>query len=71
VLLAGGGVQGGVLVGSSDKTGSYPASQPKRPDDIMATVYHALGFDPETTIRDQLGRPMPIADGEPIRQLFG
>jgi hypothetical protein len=71
VLLAGGGVQGGVLVGSSDKTGSYPASDPQRPDDIMATVYHALGFDPETSIRDQLGRPMPIADGQPIRELFG
>jgi uncharacterized protein (DUF1501 family) len=71
VLLAGGGVRGGVLVGSSDKTGSYPASNPKRPDDIMATVYHVLGFDPETVIRDQLGRPMPIAEGRPIRELLG
>jgi hypothetical protein len=70
VLFAGGGVRGGVLVGSSDKTGSYPASHPKRPDDIMATVYHALGFEPETMIRDQLGRPMPIAEGKPIRELL-
>ena len=70
VLLAGGGIRGGRLVGSSDKTGAYPLSEPKTPDDVMATVYHALGFDPETIIRDQLNRPMPIADGRPIAALF-
>ncbi|MEX2560814.1 MAG: DUF1501 domain-containing protein, partial [Pirellulales bacterium] len=70
VLFAGGGVQGGVLVGASDKTGSYPLSDPKKPDDIMATVYHLLGFDPATIIHDQLDRPMPIADGEVIHALL-
>lgn len=70
VLLAGGGVRGGMLVGSSDKTGAYPLSDPKTPDDVMATVYHALGFDPDTIIHDQLNRPMPIADGRPIAALF-
>lgn len=70
VLMAGGGVRGGVLVGSSDKTGAYPLSDPKTPDDVMATVYHALGFDSDTIIHDQLNRPMPIADGRPIKVLF-
>jgi hypothetical protein len=70
VLLAGGGIQGGVLVGSSDKSGAYPLTDPKTPDDVMATVYQALGFSPETLIRDQLERPMPIADGRPISALF-
>jgi hypothetical protein len=70
VLLAGGGIRGGVLVGSSDKTGAYPLTEPKTPDDIMATVYEAMGFDPDTIVRDQLGRPMPIADGRPIASLF-
>ncbi|MEX0710993.1 MAG: DUF1501 domain-containing protein, partial [Pirellulales bacterium] len=63
-------VQGGVLVGASDKTGSYPLSDPKKPDDVMATVYHLLGFDPATIIHDQLDRPMPIADGEVIHSLL-
>lgn len=69
VLLAGGGVRGGALVGSSDRTGAYPLSDPKKPDDIMATLYHLLGFDPRTIIHDQLGRPVPIADGELIAEL--
>lgn len=71
VLMAGGGVQGGAVVGRSDKTGAYPLSDPYKPDNVMATVYHALGLDPRTIIYDQLGRPMPIADGEPIHPLFG
>lgn len=70
VLMAGGGVRGGVLVGSSDKTGAYPLTGPHKPDDVMATVYHCLGLDPATMIHDQLNRPMPIADGEPIRALL-
>jgi hypothetical protein len=41
-----------------------------RPDDITATVFHALGLDPATEIRDQLARPMPISAGQPIRALF-
>lgn len=69
VLLAGGGVRGGALVGSSDKTGAYPLSDPKKPDDVMATVYHLLGFNPRTIVHDQLRRPVPIADGEFIAEL--
>lgn len=70
VLMAGGGVQGGRVYGASDPTGSYPKEQPCKPDDLMATLFHALGFDPETTIRDQLGRPVPIAAGKPLLPLF-
>ena len=70
VLMAGGGIRGGVLVGSSDKIGAYPLTDPHKPDDVMATVYHCLGFDPATIIRDQLNRPMPIADGSPIAALL-
>jgi hypothetical protein len=70
VLMAGGGVQGGQIVGASDASGAYPASDPLRPDDVTATVYHALGLDPETVVHDQLKRPMPISDGKPIAALF-
>jgi len=70
VLLAGGGACGGRLIGTSDRNGAYPLSEPHRPDDVMASVFWALGLDPKTIIHDQLGRPMPIADGEPIQGLF-
>jgi hypothetical protein len=71
VLLAGGGVRGGTVYGASDPTGAYPKDSPCRPDDLTATLFHALGFDPETVIRDQLGRPVPIAAGSPLLPLFG
>ena len=70
VLMAGGGIQGGREYGTSDRTGAYPDSNPTSPGDITATVFHALGLDPETIIHDQLKRPMPIADGRPILPLF-
>src|SRR6266849_4822903 len=66
VLMAGGGIRGGQVYGASDPSGGYPKDNPVRPDDITASVFHALGFDPETVIQDQLGRPMPIAAGQPI-----
>ena len=69
--MAGGGIRGGQVYGASDPSGAYPKDNPVRPDDITATVFHALGFDPETTIQDQLGRPMAIAAGQPIAPLFG
>jgi hypothetical protein len=71
VLMAGGGIRGGQVYGSSDVSGAYPKDNPARPDEISATVFHALGLNPQTTIYDQLGRPMPISAGKPIGRLFG
>lgn len=71
VLLAGGGVRPGMVYGASDAGGAYPSDSPARPDDITATVFHALGFDPATIIHDQLHRPMPISAGKPLLPLFG
>jgi hypothetical protein len=70
-LFAGGGIRGGSVYGSSDKQGGRPATDPVRPDDLAATMYHALGLDPATEFVDALGRPLPIADGKPIREIFG
>lgn len=70
VLMAGGGIRGGATYGASDSTGAFPKDDPCRPDDITATVFHAVGLDPATEIRDQLGRPMPISTGTPIRPLI-
>jgi hypothetical protein len=71
VLMAGGGIRGGQVYGASDAIGARPVDRPLRPDDITATLFHALGLDPETIIFDQLHRPMPISAGQPIRALFG
>jgi hypothetical protein len=71
VVMAGGGVRGGTTYGASDSSGAFPKDDPCRPDDITATVFHVLGLDPATEIRDQLGRPMPISAGAPLRPLFG
>jgi uncharacterized protein (DUF1501 family) len=70
-LLAGGGVRGGAIHGSSDKNGAYPNTDPAKPDDIAATVYWALGIDPATEVYDTLNRPLPIASGTPLTALFG
>jgi uncharacterized protein (DUF1501 family) len=70
VLFAGGGVRGGNLVGASDRTCAFPAELPVAPADVVATIYHALGLQPHTTMVDPLGRPMAISEGRAISQLF-
>jgi len=69
-ILAGGGIKGGVLHGTSDRYAAYPATNPVSPTDIVATVYHCLGVDPQMTIRDKLNRPMALCEGEPIRAIL-
>ncbi|HEV3121090.1 MAG TPA: DUF1501 domain-containing protein [Isosphaeraceae bacterium] len=71
VLMAGGGIRGGAIWGSSDRIGAYPASLPVQPDDIAATMFWALGIDPATEVYDTLGRPLAIAAGKPLTTLFG
>jgi hypothetical protein len=69
-VLAGAGIQGGAIYGASDKIGAHPANNPVSPADLTATMYYALGIDPTTEIHDPAGRPLKIADGTPLRQLF-
>jgi hypothetical protein len=70
VLLAGGGVKRGFVYGASDKTGSFPARDPMKPDDLAATMFYLLGIDPRTEVRDPLDRPHLIAGGRPITGVF-
>jgi uncharacterized protein (DUF1501 family) len=70
-LLGGAGITPGAVFGSSDRIGAYPATEPTRPDDIAATIFWALGIDPTTEVIDTLGRPLPIAAGRPITEVFG
>ena len=71
VVMAGGGLRGGTVYGSSDRIGAHPATEPVRPDDLSATVFHALGIDPHAAVYDTLDRPLPISTGKPILDLFG
>ncbi len=70
VLLAGGGITPGAIYGSSDRLGAYPATDPVTPDDIAATIFWALGIDPDSEFNDTLNRPLKIATGSPIKALF-
>jgi len=71
VMMAGGGIVGGSVYGKSDAQVPYPAADPVRPDDIAATLYWALGIDPETEVTDTQSRPLPISSGHATAQLFG
>jgi hypothetical protein len=70
-LLAGGGVRGGQVYGASDRTGAFPRDNPVAPEDLLATVYEALGVPPESEIRDRENRPYRICEGRPVTALFG
>jgi hypothetical protein len=69
ILLAGGGVPGGAVVGSSDKIGAYPATDPQKPENLAATIYQALGLPREITWEDMKGRPHYLYDGDAIKGL--
>ncbi len=70
-LLAGGGVRGGVVYGSSDRYGAYPQKQPVHPYDLVATIYHALGIERRTQYRDTLDRQRQLVEhGGPVLGLF-
>jgi hypothetical protein len=70
VLLAGGGIRGGQVHGSSDRIGAYPATDPVDPTDIHATMFHCLGLDPERTMYDALRRPFPLSTGRVLTTLM-
>jgi hypothetical protein len=69
--IAGGGVQGGRVVGASDEKGAYPKDNAKDPQDVLATMYHHLGVDPHAEYVDRAGRPLPVLPfGKRIDELF-
>jgi hypothetical protein len=69
--VAGGGIKGGRVVGSSDDKGAEPADNPKTPQDVLATVYRHLGVDTQAQYVDHSGRPHPVLpSGSPIDELF-
>jgi uncharacterized protein DUF1501 len=69
VFLAGGGVKGGTVIGSTDRQGAYPATDPQTPENLAATIYSALGIPKATMWPDSEGRPHHVYYGDPIRGL--
>jgi hypothetical protein len=63
VFLAGGGIRGGQVYGSSDAHGAFPKNNPCTPADVHATIFQSLGISPLAELRDPLNRPFPISDG--------
>lgn len=73
VLLAGGGIQGGRIIGQTDKTGGNPKDRPVHVHEVYATMYRNIGIDAnKITINDLNGRPRYLVDDnrQPIRELF-
>ena len=69
VALAGGGIRGGMVHGSSDRVGGYPSEGKVKPQDLTATALHCLGYPAHTDIHDALGRPIPASRGDVIRAI--
>ena len=67
VMLAGGGVQGGQIIGSSDSLGEFPKEHPVTPSDLAATIYTLLGINPALELHTNDGRPVRVApDGAKV-----
>jgi uncharacterized protein (DUF1501 family) len=70
-FLAGGGVRGGTLYGESDAQAAYVRDRPVSTSDVCATIYECLGIDPDMTVPDRAGRPIPVAHGgRPVREIL-
>ncbi|MGE0608110.1 MAG: DUF1501 domain-containing protein [Pirellulales bacterium] len=69
-LMAGGGIQGGAVYGTSDKMAAYPDTDPVTPGDLAATIFARFGVDPASEIRDTSGRPYKVSEGTPLARLF-
>jgi hypothetical protein len=70
-VMAGAGISGGQVYGSSDKNGGYPASNRVQPQELSATIFHLLGIGHDATFRDRTGRPLLVSNGQPLWKLLG
>jgi hypothetical protein len=70
VVLAGGGVRGGNVVGSSDQFAAYPRERPVHVSELSATIFHLFGVDPRAQLYDITGQFRTICDGNPVMELF-
>ena len=69
-VIGGAGIKRGYVHGKSDKTGSAPTEDPVHPTEILATVYHAMGIDPQTIVHNHLNQPRELVKAEAVERLF-
>jgi hypothetical protein len=70
-VVAGGGLRMGQVIGETDSRAERSKGRPYTPQNILATIYHVLGIDPNTTFPDFQGRPVPLLDDcEPVKELI-
>lgn len=69
-LVAGAGIKRGYVHGKSDETASAPIEDPVHPSELLATIYHAFGIDPETMVLNHLNQPRELVKAHPVTSLF-
>jgi uncharacterized protein (DUF1501 family) len=69
-VVAGAGVQRGVVYGKSDKTASAPLENPVHPGELLASIYHSFGIDPETIVYNHLNQPRELVKAQAVNRLF-
>ena len=69
-VVAGAGIKRGYVHGKSDKTGSSPAEDPVHPTELLATMYHAFGIEPETIVYNHLKQPRELVKAKAVTKLF-
>ena len=68
--IAGAGIKQGYVHGKSDRTGSAPVENPVHPGELLATIYHAFGIDPETIVYNHLNQPRELVKAKAVTKLF-
>ncbi len=69
-IVAGAGIKRGFVYGKSDQTGSAPLETPVHPIELLATIYHAVGINPQTIVYNHLNQPRELVKAEPVTKLF-
>jgi hypothetical protein len=70
IVLAGAGIRAGMVHGRSDRRAAYPVDGAVSPQDVVTTIYHALGIPTHTELTDALGRPLRLCQGEVIQSVL-
>jgi hypothetical protein len=70
-VVAGAGIKRGFVYGKSDQTGSAPLETPVHPIELLATIYHAVGINPNTIVYNHLNQPRELVKADPVTKLFG
>ncbi len=69
-VIGGAGIKRGYVHGKSDKTGSAPVELPVHPSEVLATIYHSVGIEPETIVYNHLNQPRELVKAQAVEKLF-